>query len=279
MYGTEIARKKIEWVGNEVLKLKMQGQTVHLAVVLVGNDPASHIYVNHKERASKNANIKSSIFRLPHETLEGDVLGIIEELNEREDIDAILVQLPLPSHIDSNLVIQSIAPEKDVDGLTASNQGCLMLGLDGLIPCTPLGIMGLLNEYHVELRGKQAAVIGRSNLVGAPIAKLLDKAGATVTVIHSKTKNPQEISRQADILVVAAGVRHLVDETWVKNGVVVIDVGIHRTTDGLAGDVNFNKVEPIASKITPVPGGVGPMTIACLLANCLKASKRKYNWK
>lgn len=247
-------------------------RTPSLAVILVGDDPASQVYVSHKEKACAEVGILGRSFRLPKDSTESQVKDLVRSLNDDPTIDGILVQLPLPSHLSSDGVIAMIAPEKDVDGLTAMNQGLLAHGKKALVPCTPLGCVELIKAIMPTLRGKVAVVIGRSILVGSPVAKLLMQEDATVIQIHSRTKNPEELSRLGDILVVAAGKKHLVTASWVKPGAIVIDVGIHRGDDGkLTGDVDFNSVQPLAGAITPVPGGVGPMTIAMLLSNCLKA--------
>ncbi|NRA43964.1 MAG: bifunctional methylenetetrahydrofolate dehydrogenase/methenyltetrahydrofolate cyclohydrolase FolD [Oligoflexales bacterium] len=247
-----------------------------LSVVLVGDDPASGIYVNFKEKACKQIGMKTETHRLPKETSESELVSLIDQLNNDPEVDGILVQLPLPKQIDKLRIIGRISPIKDVDGLGAKNQGLLSLGLAGHRPCTPLGVMKLLETTGIDLSGKQAAVIGRSILVGSPMVRLLGHANATVTNIHSRTTNARALAREADIIVAAAGVPELVKKDWVKPEAVLIDVGIHRNEGGkLVGDLAFDEVEPIASHITPVPGGVGPMTIAMLLSNCIQA----YEWR
>ena len=247
-----------------------------LAVVLVGDDLASQIYVTHKEKACSEVGIRGQSFRLPDDCTEAQVKALVHKLNQDSNIDGILVQLPLPRHLSSDSIVAMIAPEKDVDGLTAMNQGQLALGKSALIPCTPLGCVELIKAVMPTLSGKIAVVIGRSILVGSPVARLLLQEDATVIQIHSRTKNPQDLARLGDVLVVAAGKKHLVDSSWVKPGAIVIDVGIHRGNDGkLTGDVDFESVLPVSGAITPVPGGVGPMTIAMLLSNCLKAYQKR----
>ncbi len=243
-----------------------------LKVILVGDDPASRIYVQHKEKACQNVGIDSETLHLPASTSEAAVLALVKDLNKDTSVDGILIQLPLPSHIHMFRILSTINPDKDVDGLSPHNQGLLALNKAKHVPCTPLGIIKMLEAIDFQFEGKVAAVVGRSVLVGSPIAKLLQHRNATVLNLHSKTKVPWIWTRQADLLVVAAGSRHLVDEKWVQDGAVVIDVGMHRGADGkLSGDVNFEAVQNKASWITPVPKGVGPMTIACLLLNCFNA--------
>lgn len=243
-----------------------------LAVILCGDDPASKVYVGHKEKACKAVGIISKTYRLPATTQENEILGLIHQLNADADVDGILVQLPLPDHISKVRAIAAVDPQKDVDGLVMGNQGLLAWGLPGLRPCTPAGVMELLDSIGVDLSGKRAVVIGRSVLVGNPVAQMLMQKNATVTIVHSRTKDPMSICKEADVLVVAAGKMHLVNKDWVKQGAVVIDVGMHRKEDGkLTGDVDYESVKDVASALTPVPGGVGPMTIAMLLDNCVKA--------
>lgn len=243
-----------------------------LAVILVGDDPASHVYVANKIKACAKTGIRSTEHRLPENATEQDIETLIQSLNADPSVDGILLQLPLPRGLDSDRLIQLIAPEKDVDGLTIPNIGKLVAGLDGLVPCTPQGSMLLIKEVCPDLTGKNAVVIGRSLLFGKPMAQLLLAANATVTTAHSKTANLAEVCRSADILVAAVGRPKMVKADWVKPGAIVIDVGINRLDTGkLCGDVDFDDVSKIAGAITPVPGGVGPMTIACLMANTLKA--------
>ena len=254
-----------------------------LAVVLVGENPASEIYVKNKVKQTNNSGMVSIEHRLPEETSEKDLLSLVKDLNEDENIDGILVQLPLPDHINENSIINSISPSKDVDGFSIPNVGLLSTSGKGLIPCTPLGCLLLLKDHLGDLIGKNAVIIGRSNIVGKPMAQLLIKESCTVTIAHSKTKNLDSICRNADILVAAVGRPHFVKDDWVKDGAVVIDVGINRLPpEGdkkgrLVGDVDFENVSKIASAITPVPGGVGPMTIACLLRNTVTAACKRRN--
>lgn len=254
-----------------------------LAVVLVGENPASEVYVKNKVRQTNNSGMVSIEHRLPEETSEEDLLSLVKDLNEDEKIDGILVQLPLPDHINENSIINSISPSKDVDGFSIPNVGLLSTSGKGLIPCTPLGCLLLLKDQLGDLTGKNAVIIGRSNIVGKPMAQLLIKESCTVTIAHSKTKNLENVCRNADILVAAVGRPHFVKDEWVKDGAVVIDVGINRLPpEGdkkgrLVGDVDFENVSKIASAITPVPGGVGPMTIACLLRNTVTAACKRRN--
>ena len=254
-----------------------------LAVVLVGENPASEVYVKNKVRQTNNSGMVSIEHRLPEETSEKDLLSLVKDLNEDEKIDGILVQLPLPDHINENSIINSISPSKDVDGFSIPNVGLLSTSGKGLIPCTPLGCLLLLKDQLGDLTGKNAVIIGRSNIVGKPMAQLLIKESCTVTIAHSKTKNLENVCRNADILVAAVGRPHFVKDDWVKDGAVVIDVGINRLPpEGdkkgrLVGDVDFENVSKIASAITPVPGGVGPMTIACLLRNTVTAACKRRN--
>ena len=254
-----------------------------LAVVLVGENPASEVYVKNKVRQTNNSGMVSIEHRLPEETSEKDLLSLVKDLNEDEKIDGILVQLPLPDHINENSIINSISPSKDVDGFSIPNVGLLSTSGKGLIPCTPLGCLLLLKDQLGDLTGKNAVIIGRSNIVGKPMAQLLIKESCTVTIAHSKTKDLLNVCRNADILVAAVGRPHFVKDDWVKDGAVVIDVGINRLPpEGdkkgrLVGDVDFENVSKIASAITPVPGGVGPMTIACLLRNTVTAACKRRN--
>ncbi len=245
-----------------------------LAVILVGDDPASHVYVGNKVKACTKTGIRSLEHRLPASASADEIAALIGKLNVDSDVDGILLQLPLPAGIDSGPLIQMIAPEKDVDGLTIPNIGKLVAGLDGMVPCTPQGSLMLIKSVMPDLSGKHAVVIGRSLLFGKPMAQLLLAENCTVTMAHSKTTNLPEICRSADILVAAVGRPKMVKGDWVKSGAVVIDVGINRLdTAKLCGDVDFESAAQVAGFITPVPGGVGPMTIACLMANTLKAHK------
>lgn len=254
----------------------MQGITTALAVVQVGHDPASDVYVRNKKRACEALGIRSLAYELPETVSQEELLCLVKELNGREDVDGILVQLPLPRHIDEKAVLNAVSPEKDVDGFHPCNAGALSCGEDGFVPATPAGIIELLKRSGIELDGKECVVVGRSNIVGKPVAQLLLAENATVTVTHSHTKNLAEVTRRADILVVAAGKRHLITAEHVKPGAVVIDAGMHRDENNkLSGDVDFENVSSIASAITPVPGGVGPMTIAMLMYNCVKSRRRR----
>ena len=244
-----------------------------LATVLVGEDPASHVYVRNKRRACEEAGMSSIHHELPSDTTEAEVAELIAALNADPAVNGILLQLPVPPQIDGDAMTASIDPLKDVDGLTPTNAGLLVQGTPALVPCTPAGVMELLRETGVELRGAEAVVVGRSKLVGRPLASLLLAEDATVTMCHSRTRDLAEVCRRADVLVAAVGVPQLVNGEMVREGAVVIDVGINRTEDGLVGDVDFESVEPKAAAITPVPGGVGPMTIAMLLANTVTAAR------
>ena len=247
-----------------------------LAVILVGDDPASHVYVRNKITACEKTGIKSYEYRMPADVSEKDLLKQIDALNADNAVHGILLQLPLPTHLDSNVMINAILPEKDVDGLHPLNAGRLMAGLDTMTPCTPQGSLLLIREIKKDLTGLNAVVIGRSLLFGKPMGQLLLNENCTVTQCHSKTRDLPGVCRQADILVAAVGRARMVKRDWVKPGAIVIDVGINRLDDGtLAGDVDFNDCAPVAGAITPVPGGVGPMTIACLLANTVKAAQKK----
>ena len=250
------------------------GVTPGLAVVLVGDDPASAVYVRSKGRAVDGAGMNGWQHRLPADASQQDLLDLIDTLNADDAVNGILVQLPLPGHMDDAAVINAIAPEKDVDGFTVLNAGRLAVGQTAMVPCTPLGCVMLLRDRLGSLAGKHALVVGRSNIVGKPMAQLLLANDATVTVAHSRTANLPALCRQADILVAAVGRARFVKGEWIKPGATVIDVGINRTDDGLVGDVDFDAARGVAGAITPVPGGVGPMTIACLLANTLTATAR-----
>ncbi len=258
----------------KVEALKARGITPGLAVIIVGNNPASRVYVNNKKKACAECGIYSEEYALPEETTEEQLLSLVCELNERKDINGILVQLPLPKHISEDKVILTIRPEKDVDAFHKQNVGAIMTGDYEFVPCTPAGVMALLDEYGIDVTGKRAVVIGRSNIVGKPQAMLLLHKNATVTICHSRTQNLAEITREADILVAAIGKLEFVTKDMVKPGAVVIDVGMNRNAEGkLRGDVAFDEVSEIASYITPVPGGVGPMTITMLMQNTLRAAE------
>ena len=252
------------------------GKAPGLAVIMVGNNPASAVYVRNKHKACAAVGMVSYEYNMPEETTEEELLEKIKELNESSEVNGILVQLPLPKHISEERIINSISPEKDVDAFHPMNTGRIFIGNYDFLPCTPAGVMELLKYYNVDISGKECVVLGRSNIVGKPMAHLLLGANGTVTVCHSRTKDLKEITKRADILVVAIGRANFVTEDMVKEGAVVVDVGINRLDDGkLCGDVEFAAVEKKASKITPVPGGVGPMTITVLLKNTLTAAKRQ----
>ena len=274
--GKAVSLKVKESVKVRADELKKFGVEPTLAVVLVGEDKASQTYVRAKEKACNEYGIKSVAHRLSENTTQNELLALINVLNLDDGIHGILVQLPLPKHIDTNVVLAAIDPRKDVDGFHAVNVGKLVSGLEGFVPCTPLGVMEILKEYGIDVAGLNAVVIGRSNIVGKPMANLLLNASATVTVTHSKTKNLKEICKNADLIVAAIGKPFFLKADMVKDGAVVVDVGINRLDDGrLVGDVDFDEVAPKCSYITPVPGGVGPMTIAMLLNNTVLAAQAK----
>ena len=250
------------------------GRAPGLAVVLVGEDPASSVYVRSKGKMTREAGMESFEHKLPAETDEATLIALVDQLNADPAVDGILVQLPLPKHINEQAVLTRISPDKDVDGFHPVNAGRLATGLDGFVPCTPLGCLMLLEDRLGDLSGLDAVVIGRSNIVGKPMAALLTRASATVTIVHSRTRNLPHYLKHADIVVAAVGRAHFVKGEWLKPGTTVIDVGINRTDDGLVGDVDFDSAASVAGAITPVPGGVGPMTIACLLRNTLVAAHR-----
>ena len=262
-------------IAAEVAAMKAaHGITPGLAVVLVGDDPASGVYVRAKGKATAEVGMQGFAHRLPADTAEADLLALIARLNDDPAVNGILVQLPLPGHMDEAAVINAIAPEKDVDGFTVLNAGRLATGQKAMVPCTPLGCLMLLRDRLGSLAGRDALVIGRSNIVGKPMAQLLTADSATVTVAHSRTRDLPDLCRRAEIVVAAVGRPRFVQGDWLKPGATVIDVGINRTEDGLVGDVDFESARAVAGAITPVPGGVGPMTIACLLANTLTATAR-----
>ncbi|CAI3424406.1 bifunctional methylenetetrahydrofolate dehydrogenase/methenyltetrahydrofolate cyclohydrolase [Enterococcus cecorum] len=276
--GKELAQKLQQEMTQEVTELKEKGLQPGLAVILVGEDPASQVYVRNKERAANNIGMYSVVYRLPETTSEADLIAKIEELNHDDKVHGILVQLPLPKHINEDLVLDTIDPAKDVDGFHPMNLGNLFAGKPTMIPCTPAGIMELIKLLGLDLAGKNAVIIGRSNIVGKPMAHLLLQANATVTICHSKTKDLPKVAKQADVLVVAIGRANFVTADFVKEGAVVIDVGINRDENNkLTGDVKFDEVAPLTSYITPVPGGVGPMTITMLMRQTIDAAKRKEN--
>ena len=270
--GKKISGEIKDELKEKVAQLKEQGVEVTLAVIQVGNDPASSVYVGNKKKACAYIGIRSLAYELPEETTQEELLALVRELNDRKDVNGILVQLPLPAHIDEDTVIRTIAPEKDVDGFHPQSVGLLSIGQKGFVSCTPAGIIQLLKRSGIEIDGRECVVVGRSNIVGKPMAMLLIRENGTVTVCHSHTKDLKEVTRRADILVVAIGKRQFITADYVKEGATVIDVGMHRKEDGkLCGDVDFDSVEPVAGAITPVPGGVGPMTIAMLMNNCVSS--------
>lgn len=269
--GKKISQEIKDELKEKVAGMKARGTERCLAVIQVGNDPASAVYVKNKKKACEYIGIRSEAYEMAEETTEEELLELIRGLNEREDINGILVQLPLPKQIDEDKILLSIAPEKDVDGFHPVNVGNLSIGRPGYVSCTPAGVIQLLKRSGIEIEGKECVVLGRSNIVGKPMAALLLRENGTVTVCHSRTKNLKEITRRADILVVAIGKPKYVNADYVKEGAVVIDVGIHRMENKkLCGDVDFDSVAPRTSAITPVPGGVGPMTIAMLMHNCVE---------
>ena len=258
-------------------RLKEQGIEVTLAVILVGEDPASQVYVRNKKKACEYIGYRSLSYELPKETSQEELLKLIDELNNRDDVNGILVQMPLPSQIDEKTVIDAISPKKDVDGFHPMNVGALCIGEKGFVSCTPAGVIQLLKrgcDGKIDIAGKECVIVGRSNIVGKPMSMLMLRENATVTVAHSKTKNLEEVCKRADILIAAVGKAGMITKDHVKEGAVVIDVGINRNEDGkLCGDVCFDEVKEIASAITPVPGGVGPMTIAMIIENVIEASR------
>ena len=256
----------------KVAKYKEQGIEITLAVVKVGNDPASAVYVRNKEKACEYVGINSKTLALPEETTEEELLNVVKELNEDKNVNGILVQLPLPKHIDEGKVLLTIDSTKDVDGFHPVNVGKMVIGEDTFLPCTPAGIIEMIKRTDIDIEGKECVLIGRSNIVGKPMAMLMLKENATVTIAHSRTKDLKEVTKRADIIVAAIGKAKFVTADYVKEGAVVIDVGMDRDENGkLCGDVDFESVSKVASAITPVPGGVGPMTVTMLLVNCLRS--------
>jgi methylenetetrahydrofolate dehydrogenase (NADP+)/methenyltetrahydrofolate cyclohydrolase len=275
--GKSLANKIHAEVTSEVEKLKQKADIVPgLAVILVGDDPASHAYVKMKAKACEKVGFYSITHNMPDTISQDEIIATIEMMNKNPRIDGILVQLPLPKHIDTNKILEVIDPKKDVDGFHPYNVGRLATNLDGFVPCTPLGVMRMFKEYKIDLEGKDVCVVGASNIVGKPMASLLLNANATVTITHIYTKDLKAHTSKADIVIVGVGVPALIKEDMVKDGAIVIDIGINRIKDGsLVGDVDFAPVSKKCSYITPVPGGVGPMTIAMLLANTLKSAKQR----
>ncbi|QPA30006.1 bifunctional methylenetetrahydrofolate dehydrogenase/methenyltetrahydrofolate cyclohydrolase FolD [Thermaerobacillus caldiproteolyticus] len=272
--GTELAKEKRLQLAKEVEQLKKEGIEPGLTVILVGDNPASHSYVKGKQKACTEVGIRSTLLAFPETITESFLLEQIKQLNEDPSVHGILVQLPLPSHINELKVIETIAPEKDVDGFHPINIGRMMVGQKAFLPCTPYGILWMVQSLGVEIAGKHVVVVGRSNIVGKPVGQLFLREHATVTYCHSKTKNLADLTRQADILIVAVGKARLIGAEHVKKGAIVIDVGVNRLEDGkLCGDVNFEEVKEVASYLTPVPKGVGPMTITMLLHNTIEAAR------
>jgi len=275
--GKALAKKVEDSVATKVEKLKQEKNIVPgLAVVIVGDDPASHVYVSMKEKACKKVGFYSIVHKMPDSISQDEIIEIIEMMNKNSHIHGILVQLPLPKHIDTDKILEVIDPKKDVDGFHAYNVGRLVTGLDSFVACTPLGVMKMFEEYNIDLKGKDVCVVGASNIVGKPMASLLLNADATVTVTHIHTKDLKAHTSRADVIIVGVGVPGLIKEEMVKEGAIIIDIGINRIEDGsLVGDVDFEHVKDKCSYITPVPGGVGPMTIAMLLSNTLKSAKQR----
>ena len=272
--GKEISGQIKDELKEKAAALEAAGTPVTLAVIQVGDNPASCVYVRNKKKGCEYIGIGSLSYELPEETTQEELLSLIGELNGRKDVNGILVQLPLPGHIDEDTVIKAIDPKKDVDGFHPQNVGALVIGEKGFVSCTPAGIIQLLKRSNIEMDGRHCVVVGRSNIVGKPMSLLMLRENATVTVCHSHTKNLKEICREADILIVAIGKPQFIGKEYIKEGAVVIDVGIHRDENNkLCGDVKYDEAEPVASYITPVPGGVGPMTIAMLMHNCVEAMK------
>ena len=270
--GKKISQEIKDELKVKVAELNSKGVEVSLAVILVGNDPASTVYVGNKKKACEYIGVKSLSYELPETTTEAELLELIDKLNKDASVNGILVQLPLPKSIDEDKVIQAIAPEKDVDGFHPVSVGSLLIGQKGFLPCTPAGIIQLLKRSDIDINGKECVVIGRSNIVGKPMAVLLLRENGTVTICHSRTQDLKSVCKRADILVVAIGKPKFIDASYVKEGATVIDVGIHRNADNkLCGDVDYDDVFPVCGAITPVPGGVGPMTIAMLMDNCVNS--------
>lgn len=270
--GKLISKQIKDELKDKVTELKSKGIEPCLAVIQVGSDPASTVYVGNKKKACEYIGIKSVAYELAEETTEDELLAIIDKLNKDDSVNGILVQLPVPKHIDEDKVIDAISPAKDVDGFHPASVGALSIGKKGFVSCTPAGVIQLLKRSGIEIEGKECVVLGRSNIVGKPMSMLLLRENGTVTVCHSRTKNLKEVCKRADILVVAIGKPKMIDASYVKKGAAVIDVGIHRQENGkLCGDVDYDSVAEVAGAITPVPGGVGPMTIAMLMNNCVES--------
>ncbi len=279
--GKQISSEIKDELKEKTALLKEKGKEVTLAVILVGEDPASQVYVRNKKKACEYIGYRSLSYELPESTTQEELLKLIDELNNRADVDGILVQMPLPKHIDEKTVIDAISPSKDVDGFHPMNVGALCIGEKGFVSCTPAGVIQLLKRGcggTIDISGKECVIVGRSNIVGKPMALLMLRENATVTIAHSRTKNLEEVCKRADILIAAVGKAGMITKDHVKEGAVVIDVGINRNEDGkLCGDVKYDEVSEIAGAITPVPGGVGPMTIAMLMNNCYEAALMHMN--
>lgn len=273
--GKLISQQIKDELKEEVAQFKAEGIDICLAVIQVGNDPASSVYVRNKKKACAYIGVESRSYELPEETSEEELIKLVEELNADENVNGILVQLPVPDHIDEDKIIRTISPDKDVDGFHPASVGRLWIGEKGFLSCTPAGIIQLLKRSNISIEGKECVIIGRSNIVGKPMAALLLRENGTVTVAHSRTKDLKEVAKRADILIVAIGKERFITSEYVKEGAVVIDVGMHRDeANHLCGDVDFADVEPHSSAITPVPGGVGPMTIAMLMNNCVETVRK-----
>ena len=273
--GKKIAAEIKDELKEKVSKLKEEGIHICLAVIQVGDDPASSIYVNNKKKACAYIGIESLAYELPEETTQEELVSLVQKLNGDAKVNGILVQLPLPDHIDADAIIRAISPDKDVDGFHPESVGRLCIGAEGFVSCTPAGVIQLLKRSGIGIAGKECVVMGRSNIVGKPMSILLLRENGTVTITHSRTEDLKKVTGRADILVVAVGKPKFVDDTYIKEGAVVIDVGIHRNADNkLCGDVDFEDVKDKVSAITPVPGGVGPMTIAMLMYNCVRAAMK-----
>ncbi len=274
--GKALAAKIRKEAAEDVASLKAKGITPGLAVVLIGDDPASHTYVKMKEKACEETGIYSIVHKMPDDISQDKILETIEMMNKNPNINGILIQLPLPAHIDTQKVLQCVSPAKDVDGFHPFNMGKLVLDLEGFVPCTPLGVMHILDEYSIDPKGMDACIVGASNIVGKPMMNLLLNRFATVDICHIHTKNLKEHTKKADLLIVGVGKENLITKDMVKDGAIVIDIGINKTKEGkITGDVDFKAVSPKCSFITPVPGGVGPMTIAMLLSNTITAARKQ----
>ena len=273
--GKLISQQIKDELKEEVAQFKAEGFDICLAVIQVGSDPASSVYVRNKKKACAYIGVESKSYELPEETSEEELIKLVEELNADESVNGILVQLPVPDHIDEDKIIRTISPDKDVDGFHPVSVGRLWIGEKGFLSCTPAGIIQLLKRSNISIEGKECVIIGRSNIVGKPMAALLLRENGTVTVAHSRTKDLKEVAKRADILIVAIGKERFITSEYIKEGAVVIDVGMHRDeANHLCGDVDFADVEPHSSAITPVPGGVGPMTIAMLMNNCVETVRK-----